>query len=811
MGWIRSVVLGGWMLGALFGGLVTDAGAAPASPKPPTRLAIASAGRTSAVVFVSADAGRWERKAAEDLAHYIGRISGGYPTLIATNDPAVVRSLPPSRPRLVVGELALRMRPELRAKLKRAAKKNPILRADAVVLRRIGNAVLLAGNNDDSHYYAVATLLRQWGCRWYLPTGFGECIPRFKSLEIGALDTAYGSPFEVRRYWISWNGDTSGKPEFMHRNFFNEVLVPSGHNLAQFTSDLVPPGKTVFQVPIADDSTAEHVAKKVLPTFAAGKDVQLGMEDGVYESDSPLDKQLLALRFDKYFLKPSATDAFLTFYNKVARRLMDAAPQSNAKIGFLAYANITLPPVQVKTAEKPLVAYLAPIDIDPIHPMDSPLSAPKREYRDMVFEWAKVMDGRVVIYDYDQGMMVWRDIPAPSLQAFQHDVREYARAGILGVDTESRGAFATTFTNLHYRGQLLWNPDADVVAMENRFYKDFYGPAAGAMQRYWSGIYQAWTETIATEHEIHLFPAVYTSSLIQQLASELNQAERKVEPLVRKANRTDRENQWVARMRFQRLCFDLLESYFQMTKAASVDGDYDAAVLHGARGLAVREELTRMSGIFTTYKTIGESGTAWWPGEVEQFKRLASLTNGTQGTRVARLPHAWLFRTDPTDTGTSSDWATSPIELAPWDGTPLDWRDVRDNQNDWQWVLSSVYLQAQGLITDDHQAWNGIGWYRVDVSLDPATVTKPLRLMFPGLFNQATLFVNGRKVAERTGYQTIWWNNDYAFEWDVDVTGALRPGRNTIALRIDNPHHMGGMFRRPFLYHPTERTKASAP
>ncbi len=38
------------------------------------------------------------------------------------------------------------------------------------------------------------------------------------------------------------------------------------------------------------------------------------------------------------------------------------------------------------------------------------------------------------------------------------------------------------------------------------------------------------------------------------------------------------------------------------------------------------------------------------------------------------------------------------------------------------------------------------------------------------------------------------------FEWDVDLTGKLKPGQNTIALRCNCEHHFGGMFRRPFLY-----------
>jgi hypothetical protein len=72
---------------------------------------------------------------------------------------------------------------------------------------------------------------------------------------------------------------------------------------------------------------------------------------------------------------------------------------------------------------------------------------------------------------------------------------------------------------------------------------------------------------------------------------------------------------------------------------------------------------------------------------------------------------------------------------------------------------------------------------------------------FPGLFNEAWLYVNGHQVAHRE-YREPWWLSDYKLEWDVDLTGHLRPGSNTFAVRVYNPHHFGGMFRRPFLYQP---------
>ena len=279
-------------------------------------------------------------------------------------------------------------------------------------------------------------------------------------------------------------------------------------------------------MPIAEDATADHIAKKVAPKFAKGKDFSLGMEDGVYQSDSTLDKELQAGLQDKYFLSDSLTDPFLTLYNKVADRLLKQHPDSKAKIGFLAYANITLPPQRKIVAAKPLVAYLAPIDIDPIHGMDDPKSPPRQEYKEMLYRWAEVMQGRVVIYDYDQGMLVWRDLPNPSIGSIRQDIKHYKKAGILGVSTESRDAIATTFLNLYVRGQLFWNPDADVDALLAEFYPKFYGPAAKPMAAYWTAILKAWDDSIVTEHEYFVIPAIYTPELKAKLKASLEAAEK---------------------------------------------------------------------------------------------------------------------------------------------------------------------------------------------------------------------------------------------------------------------------------------------
>ena len=797
---VLSTLVGLLILGTqpLFG---QTAGTADGPP-----LVIAEGGKSAATVVVSPAAGEWEKRAAADLALYVEKMSGAKPALADTAEAAAAALAKADAPLLIVGQAAVAADPSITEALAKVAKPNPVLRADAIVVRRAGNRVYLAGNNDDAHYYAVSSLLHDWGCRWYLPTEFGECVPSHPKLTVGKLDRAYGPPFEVRKYWLSWNGDSTGKPEFMRRNFLNEIGVPNGHNLAQYTKEIEPAGKGHFAIPISSDHTADHVAKQVLPIYAAGKDVQLGMEDGLYTSDDPLDKELVALQYDKYFLTQSYTDAFMTFYNKVSERLMKAAPESKARIGFLAYGNLTIPPLRVKKLNKPLVVYLAQIDIDPNHGMDDPKSAPRREYKEQVYKWAEVADGRVVIYDYDQGMLVWRDLPNPSHQMFRHDVKHYRKAGILGIDTESRGAMATTFLNLFFRAQLMWNPDADVDKMLAEFYPKFYGPAAEPMAAYWNAIFKAWEDTIVTEHEYFAAPAIYTPELMATMRKNLEAAEAIVKPLRDNPQPSAEQRKVLDRLAFTRLSFEVTDAYLAMANAANAEVDYAAAVAHGDRGLAAREKLTEMNGTFTTYKNIGENGYAWWPGEVQQYKELLPFVDGSKGQLIAKLPLEWAFRRDPKDVGTKEGWEKQPADLTWWKGQKPDpaepWKLHQQNPGNWELVRTDLYLQAQGLVTEDFQSYTGHGWYQTEIELTPEQTQGNVHLRFPGLFNECWLYVNGEQVGHRE-FKGVWWLNDYRFEWDVDLAGKLKPGKNTLTLRINNPHHFGGMFRRPFLYRAT--------
>ncbi|MCX7706176.1 MAG: DUF4838 domain-containing protein [bacterium] len=765
-------------------------------------IVIVEKGKTNAKILISPQAGNFERLAGEDLAKYIEKMTGVKPEIINTEQEILQALSKKDIPLFITGSLALKENAQLLKKLDTVKKKSPVLRADAIVIKTDGNRIYLAGSNDESHYYAMAELLRRWGCRFFMPTEFGECIPEYNRLAIDEIDYSYAPPFEVRKYWISWLGDTTGKDQFMRLNMMNNEVVPSGHALAAYTKDIAPGGDP-FRVPISEKSTAEHVAKKIEMDYAAGKRISLGMEDGLYSSDSPKDKELMALQWDKYFMTPSMTDAFMEFYNNVADILMKKYPESKAKIGFLAYSNMTIPPVRDIVAKEPLVAYLAPIDIDPIHGMDDPESPPRQEYKEMMYKWAKVMQGRVVIYDYDQGMLVWRDIPNPSIASIRQDIKHYRNAGILGIDTESRGAFATIFINLYIRGRLMWNPDENVDKLIEEFYPMFYGPMAKPMSEYWNSIFKAWEDTIVTEHEYFVAPAIYTEELIGLLEKKLVEAEKIAEKIAAKTQKTRNENLYLERMKFTRLGFEVLRNYMTMVKQAATNVDYASAVSFGEKGLAAREQLTAMNGIFTTYKKIGEHGYAWWPGEVQQYRELLALIDGTKGTLVKKLPLEWAFMRDPENIGLKERYYDCPIDMSYWEKNKENFnlKTRKDYpEKTWEIVKTDLYLQAQGVRRKDRQSELGYGWYRTEIELVPSELLGNIHIMFPGLFNECWLYVNGRQIAHRENYKSLWWLNDYRFQWDVNLTGKLKPGKNIIALRIYNPHHFAGMFRRPFIY-----------
>jgi hypothetical protein len=220
---------------------------------------------------------------------------------------------------------------------------------------------------------------------------------------------------------------------------------------------------------------------------------------------------------------------------------------------------------------------------------------------------------------------------------------------------------------------------------------------------------------------------------------------------------------------------------------------------HWARERSKRSEpLKTLDPLFVTGLVGVEDSPAWLAGEVRQYAELKALMDGSKGTLVARMPLTWAFKAEkPLPAAWRYDGPEGAVPL----GNDRYAVDEPSLANGWRIVRTDLYLQAQDVLAPDGQSHLGHYWYRSALEITQSGAGGQLHLMFPGLFNEAWLYVNGALVAHRN-YKEPWWRTDYRFTWDVDISRYVRRGSNQIAVRGFNPHHFAGMFRRPFVYRP---------
>lgn len=122
-------------------------------------------------------------------------------------------------------------------------------------------------------------------------------------------------------------------------------------------------------------------------------------------------------------------------------------------------------------------------------------------------------------------------------------------------------------------------------------------------------------------------------------------------------------------------------------------------------------------------------------------------------------------------------------------------RIVENLNRDWRFVLEDV---ADGAVCGlDESGWErvnlphsfsmpyfmskdfyeGYGWYRKHISLPVAGSGERTFLEFDGVFQEAEVFVNGRRAGSHVGGYT---------GFSIDITEYLRPGDNLIAVRVNN-------------------------
>ncbi len=147
---------------------------------------IAEKGVAKAVIVIAEDACEPEQHAAAELADFLQQITGAKFDIV--HPPAAKRS------RLLVGPKA--------AKSATADFSTDGLGADGIIIRTVGNDLILAGGHPRGTLYAVYTFLEDHlGCRWWSSTE--STISKKPTLKVGKLDVRYVPVLEYREpFWF---------------------------------------------------------------------------------------------------------------------------------------------------------------------------------------------------------------------------------------------------------------------------------------------------------------------------------------------------------------------------------------------------------------------------------------------------------------------------------------------------------------------------------------------------------------------------------------------------------------------------------
>ena len=126
------------------------------------------------------------------------------------------------------------------------------------------------------------------------------------------------------------------------------------------------------------------------------------------------------------------------------------------------------------------------------------------------------------------------------------------------------------------------------------------------------------------------------------------------------------------------------------------------------------------------------------------------------------LDGTWLLKKDSLDVGVAERWYSDSTVRA-------DWNEVRVPD----------HWDRYGL-----ESYDGVGWYARTFTVED--VKEPMVLFFGGVDDDADVWVNGNHVGGHAGYSEAFY---------VDVSGAVRKGRNEVVVRVRDNAGPGGIYK----------------
>jgi len=408
--------------------------------------------------------------------------------------------------------------------------------------------VKIGAFGDAGTLQGVYYFLREYfGVRWYMPGELGVVAPPLPRVNVPSIDlekfpyfsyrypylchfadaeqealwyrrAGFGAPFpvEIQHTFDRFLKYKDSNPEFFalvdgQRDFTNLSSIEGSGNL-----NLSDPGLLKTVIRDINEYFDRDPSKMLYP---------LGPPDGMRRiSEDPLSQSQIDLSMGE---SGKFSDYVWGFINKVAAGVGEKHPDKF--IGCFAYEHYTKPPKKIAKLEPNVLVMIC----------KQRRVFPNVEYekivRQSVDEW-NVKASVIYSWEYYCDILFnggWRGYPVFYPGNVQSDL-QLLKGKVKGemIEAESwtpdqAGNPAKTVMNypglqhplLYVTSQLLWNPDADLKAMLDEYYKKFYGPGEVEMRAFWEATETAWM------NKRGLNPGdVYSKDITEKLLAHLNAA-----------------------------------------------------------------------------------------------------------------------------------------------------------------------------------------------------------------------------------------------------------------------------------------------
>jgi len=458
-------------------------------------LVLAQHGRASVAIVCATDAPAPERTAANELADYLGRISGAKFTVVPETQ------LNGQGSRIFVGRTGFSQA---------AGLTSTNLASEEWVLRSVGRDLVIVGGTPRGTLYGVYHFLEDTlGVHWWNP--FEESVPRHSTLRIGRLDRRGQPAIPYRDIYMLYGQDGGrfaarnrlnregdarvaaayggcldyGPPYHVHtfyayfppKEFFAAhpewYALSEGRRLRENGQLCLtnPDLRKAFRAKLL-----ENIGRSWTAARAAGEPPPLVFSISQNDCLNPCqcaDCQTIARN------EESECGPLLDFVNYLADGIKTQYPA--VFLDTLAYQYTQKVPRHIRPRDNVIVR-LCDTDSDPTRPITDPANAAFREH---LTRWSQVAR-HLRIWDYAVTYANPVGMPMPTAQTFGPDYRFYRAHHVEGVFTELEFEILADLRDLKVWIMMkqLEDPDAEYPKLLQIFTDGFYGKAGSCVRQY---------------------------------------------------------------------------------------------------------------------------------------------------------------------------------------------------------------------------------------------------------------------------------------------------------------------------------------